>query len=85
VNEMILFIETRFFDSGKVGIRRTEVKSERIEEHKEYYDYYCDEINANKISVQDWLLDNMEIEVPDTFSLCESLKKGEWVDITKFV
>lgn len=78
-----MFIETRFFDSGSAEARLGKGKPEPPEGVEfDKYDYYVDEVDG---TLQDWLLENLEIETEDTFALITSLDAGGWVSITNYV
>lgn len=78
-----MFIETRFFDSGKAQARLSKTRPEPPQDAvQDRYDYYADEVDG---TLQDWLIDNLEIETEDTFDIITSLDTGGWVDITNYI
>lgn len=75
-----MFIETRYFDSGKTMARLYKFKSEPKIETSEGYDSYVDEVG----DLQEWIEDNLCIETDDIIDFVIGLESGKWVDMTDF-
>ena len=76
-----MFIETRFYNNG--GAEAHLSKSRPVQDPDDYtgkYDFYVDEVT----DLQEWLDDNLEIELDDIVSLVLDLESGKWVDISAY-
>jgi len=73
-----MFIETRFYDSGKSVARLHKCENEPEIKVSNDYDGYVDEIE----SLEDWIEENLSIETDDIIGVVLTLDRGKWADIT---
>ena len=76
-----MFIETRFYNNGGAEVYLR--KSRPVQDSDDYtgkYDFYVDEVT----DLQEWIDDNLEIELDDIVSLVLDLESGKWVDISAY-
>ncbi len=77
-----MFIETRFFDDGSAEARlcKTRPAADPGADRDEYA-YYVEEAD----DLQEWIKDNLYIELDDIVPLVLALDAGDWVSITDYV
>jgi hypothetical protein len=75
-----MFIETRFFDSGKATARLHKCKAEPKIEASPKCDIHVEEV----ADLQEWIEDNLCIETDDIIDFVIGLGSGKWVDMTDF-
>jgi len=76
-----MYIETRYYDSGKAQARMAHV-SETIS--NDYYDQYCDDVGEGTCEdITFWVCNNL-INVNDISELTSQLSAGYTVDITNY-
>ena len=76
-----MFIETRFFDSGKAVARLHKCESEPEIETSTKYDSYVEKID----SLEDWVEDELCIETDDIIDVVCTLCDGGWADISQYI
>ena len=72
-----MYIEQKYYDSGKAFARLANTPGA----DDAAYDHYVDEID----DLQEWIEDNLEIELDDIVPLVLDLDAGKWVDITPYI
>lgn len=92
-----MYIETRYYDNGKVQAKLHKAFSYPILEDANEFDRYVESIgNSDKRvqtdhdnssdyeSLEAWI-EELEIELDDIVQLVLDLESGEWIDITRYV
>lgn len=74
-----MFIETQFYDNGKAFAKI--VSKHRPDGHTEGFDYYVEEVE----DLQEWIEDNLIIELDDIVPLVLALDAGSAVEITQYI
>lgn len=75
-----MFIETRFYDSGKVTARLHKGETEPEIRTSGRYDNYIEEIG----DLREWIQNNLHIEPDSVIDFVRSLDSGGWIDMTNF-
>ena len=77
-----MYIETRFYNNGGAEARmRRHRPVNDPDDHTGKYDFYVEDVD----SLEEWMYDNLEIELDDMVGLILDLDAGKWVDITPYI
>ena len=80
-------IETRVYNDGKVTVRMSKVKpaNDPIDVTPNY-DYYCESVGKDGTyeAPEEWMEENMIIEIDDIIPFVQNLTNGGWVNVTKY-
>ena len=75
-----MFIESRFYDNGTAKVRLHTCETEPAITESSDYDCYIEDVD----NLEEWIEDNMEIELDDITCFVLAFDMGKWVDITNF-
>jgi hypothetical protein len=73
-----MYIETRYYDNGRAEAK---LHYSRPEKEPDDLTTYVDEVD----DLQEWIEDNLEINLDDVVQLVLDLDAGNWVDITQYI
>ena len=74
-----MYIEQKYYDSGKAFVKL--INEPCAVDENESCDHYVDESD----DLQEWIEDNLEIELDDIIPFVLELEVGKWVEITAYI